>query len=92
MKKYSISLIKKLLIVYSLNKTRSDYNDSIQRIIRTRIDNSSYGISDRFLCMHGKLKTATQIFLPNLKATDVYRSAFMLSQREYILIKTTDPA
>ena len=31
-------------------------------------------------------QTATQIFLPNLKATDVYRSAFMLSQREYILI------
>ena len=37
-------------------------------------------------------QTATQIFLPNLKATDVYRSAFMLSQREYILIKSTDPA
>lgn len=37
-------------------------------------------------------QTATQIFLPNLKATDVYRSAFMLSQREYTLIKTTDPA
>lgn len=36
-------------------------------------------------------QTATQIFLPNLKATDIYRSAFMLSQREYILIKTTDP-
>jgi len=37
-------------------------------------------------------QTATQIFLPNLKATDVYRTAFMLSQREYALIKTTDPA
>ena len=37
-------------------------------------------------------QTATQIFLPNLKATDVYRKAFMLSQREYMLIKTTDPA
>jgi type IV secretion system protein VirB4 len=37
-------------------------------------------------------QTATQIFLPNLKATDVYRSAFMLSQREYNLIKTTDPS
>lgn len=36
-------------------------------------------------------QTATQIFLPNLKATDVYRSHFMLSQREYTLIKTTDP-
>lgn len=37
-------------------------------------------------------QTATQIFLPNLKATDVYRSAFMLSQREYEIIKTTDPS
>jgi type IV secretion system protein VirB4 len=37
-------------------------------------------------------QTATQIFLPNLKATAIYRSAFMLSQREYVLIKTTDPA
>lgn len=37
-------------------------------------------------------QTATQIFLPNLKATDVYRTAFMLSQREYALIKTTDPS
>jgi type IV secretion system protein VirB4 len=36
-------------------------------------------------------QTATQIFLPNLKATDVYKTAFMLSQREYMLIKTTDP-
>lgn len=37
-------------------------------------------------------QTSTQIFLPNLKATDVYKSAFMLSQREYMLIKTTDPS
>jgi len=37
-------------------------------------------------------QTATQIFLPNLKATEVYRSHFMLSQREFTLIKTTDPA
>jgi type IV secretion system protein VirB4 len=36
-------------------------------------------------------QTATQIFLPNLKATEVYRSSFMLSQREFLLIKTTDP-
>jgi type IV secretion system protein VirB4 len=36
-------------------------------------------------------QTATQIFLPNLKATDVYKTAFMLSQREYSLIKTLDP-
>lgn len=37
-------------------------------------------------------QTATQIFLPNLKATDVYKTAFMLSSREYQLIKTTDPS
>lgn len=37
-------------------------------------------------------QTATQIFLPNLKATEAYRTAFMLSQREYLLIKTTDPS
>ncbi|WP_410520600.1 VirB4 family type IV secretion/conjugal transfer ATPase [Candidatus Xenohaliotis californiensis] len=37
-------------------------------------------------------QTATQIFLPNLKATQAYRTSFMLSQREFILIKTTDPS
>jgi type IV secretion system protein VirB4 len=37
-------------------------------------------------------QTATQIFLPNLKATDVYKTAFMLSQREYSIIKTIDPS
>ena len=36
-------------------------------------------------------QTATQIFLPNLKATNVYTTAFMLSQREFTLIKTIDP-
>ena len=36
-------------------------------------------------------QTATQIYLPNLKATEVYKTAFMLSDREFQLIKTTDP-
>lgn len=36
-------------------------------------------------------QTATQIFLPNLKATKAYREIFMLSQREFEIIKTTDP-
>ncbi|GMO64166.1 MAG: VirB4 family type IV secretion/conjugal transfer ATPase [Rickettsiales bacterium] len=36
-------------------------------------------------------QTATQIYLPNLKATEVYKSAFMLSEREFQLVKTTDP-
>jgi type IV secretion system protein VirB4 len=37
-------------------------------------------------------QTATQIYLPNLKATEVYKTAFMLSEREFQLIKTTDPS
>ena len=37
-------------------------------------------------------QTATQIFLPNLKATSVYRDVFMLSEREFILVKNTDPS
>ncbi len=36
-------------------------------------------------------QTSTQIFLPNLKATDPYKSVFMLSEREFTLVKTTDP-
>ncbi len=37
-------------------------------------------------------QSATQIFLPNLKATPVYREVFMLSEREFNLVKTTDPS
>ena len=37
-------------------------------------------------------QTATQIFLPNLKATPLYREVFMLSEREFNLVKTTDPS
>jgi type IV secretion system protein VirB4 len=37
-------------------------------------------------------QTATQIFLPNLKATAIYKTIFMLSKREFSLIKTTDPS
>ncbi|GHU26195.1 transporter [Bacilli bacterium] len=36
-------------------------------------------------------QTATQIYLPNLKATETYKTAFMLSDREFQLVKTTDP-
>lgn len=36
-------------------------------------------------------QTATQIFLPNLRATSVYRTTFMLSAREFELVKTIDP-
>ena len=36
-------------------------------------------------------QTATQIFLPNPKATEAYRTAFMVTEREFNLLKTTDP-
>lgn len=36
-------------------------------------------------------QTATQIFLPNPKATVEYKKAFMISDREFNLLKTTDP-
>jgi type IV secretion system protein VirB4 len=36
-------------------------------------------------------QTPTQIFLPNPKATDMYRKIFMISEREFNLLKTTDP-
>ena len=49
-------------------------------------DASKSAISDTLI-----QQTATQIFLPNLKATESYRTSFMLSEREYQLIKTTDP-
>jgi type IV secretion system protein VirB4 len=50
-------------------------------------DASKSSISDTLV-----QQTATQIFLPNLKATDIYRKVFMLSEREYNLVKTTDPS
>ncbi|MDE3059788.1 MAG: VirB4 family type IV secretion/conjugal transfer ATPase [Pseudomonadota bacterium] len=36
-------------------------------------------------------QTATQIFLPNPKATDAYKKAFMVTDREFNLLKNTDP-
>lgn len=36
-------------------------------------------------------QTATQVFLPNAKATTEYQKAFLLSNREFQLIKETDP-
>ncbi len=49
-------------------------------------DASKSSISDTLV-----QQTSTQIFLPNLKATDIYKKVFMLSQREFDLIKTTNP-
>jgi len=36
-------------------------------------------------------QTATQFFLPNLKATSAYQDVFMLSEREFLIVKNTDP-
>lgn len=36
-------------------------------------------------------QTSTQIFLPNPKATDAYKRAFMVTEREFSLLKNTDP-
>ncbi len=36
-------------------------------------------------------QTATQIFLPNLKATSFYKEVFMLSEKEFNIIKNIDP-
>jgi type IV secretion system protein VirB4 len=49
-------------------------------------DASKSAISDTLI-----QQTATQIFLPNLRATSTYRTTFMLSEREFQLIKSTDP-
>ena len=37
-------------------------------------------------------QTATQIFLPNLRATPAYQKMFMLSDKEFDLVKNTDPS
>jgi type IV secretion system protein VirB4 len=50
-------------------------------------DASKSAISDTLV-----QQTATQIFLPNLRATEAYRTVFMLSEREFQLVKTTDPS
>ena len=50
-------------------------------------DASKSSISDTLV-----QQTATQIFLPNLKATNTYKTVFGLSDREFALVKTTDPS
>jgi type IV secretion system protein VirB4 len=49
-------------------------------------DATNSSISDTLL-----QQTATQIFLPNPKATEAYKKSFMLSDREFNLLRTTDP-
>lgn len=50
-------------------------------------DASKSAISDTLV-----QQTATQIFLPNLKATETYKKVFMLSDREFNIVKNTDPS
>ena len=48
-------------------------------------DASKSDISDTLI-----QQTATQIFLPNMKATNIYKQVFMLSDREFVIVKHTD--
>jgi type IV secretion system protein VirB4 len=50
-------------------------------------DASNSSISDTLV-----QQSATQIYLPNAKATDAYRTVFKLSERELETLRTLDPA
>ncbi len=67
-------------------KTLRKLNGMVVFATQSVEDAVNSGISDTLI-----QQTATQIFLPNPKATDAYRKAFMLSEREFNLLKTTDP-
>jgi len=67
-------------------KTLRKLNAMVVFVTQSVEDATNSSISDTLV-----QQTATQLFLPNPKATDVYRKAFMLSEREFNLLKTTDP-
>lgn len=67
-------------------KTLRKLNGMVVFATQSVEDATSSGISDTLI-----QQTATQIFLPNPKATDMYKKAFMLGDREFNLLKTTDP-
>ena len=67
-------------------KTLRKLNGMVVFATQSVEDATSSSISDTLI-----QQTATQIFLPNPKATEVYKSAFMVSDREFNLLKTTDP-
>ncbi len=67
-------------------KTLRKLNAMVIMATQSVEDASKSSISDTIL-----QQTATQIFLPNPKATESYRSAFMLTERELNLLKNTDP-
>lgn len=68
-------------------KTMRKLNAMVVFATQSVEDATNSSISDTLI-----QQTATQIFLPNPKATEAYKKAFMLSDREYNLLKTTDPA
>lgn len=67
-------------------KTLRKLNGMVVFATQSVEDATASGISDTLI-----QQTATQIFLPNPKATEMYKKAFMISEREFNLLKTTDP-
>lgn len=67
-------------------KTLRKLNGAVVFATQSVEDAANSSISDTLI-----QQTGTQIFLPNPKATEVYKSAFMVSDREFNLLKNTDP-
>ena len=67
-------------------KTMRKLNGMVVFATQSVEDATNSAISDTLV-----QQTATQIFLPNPKATEAYKKAFMISDREFNLLKTTDP-
>jgi len=67
-------------------KTMRKLNAMVVFATQSVEDASKSAISDTLI-----QQTATQIFLPNPRATAEYRNTFMLTEREFALIKTTNP-
>ncbi len=67
-------------------KTLRKLNGMVVFATQSVEDATNSAISDTLI-----QQTATHIFLPNPKATEDYQKCFMLSEREFNLIKTTDP-
>jgi type IV secretion system protein VirB4 len=67
-------------------KTLRKLNGMVVFATQSVEDATNSSISDTLI-----QQSATQIFLPNPKATELYKKAFMISDREFNLLKTTDP-
>lgn len=67
-------------------KTLRKLNGMVVFATQSVEDAANSSISDTLI-----QQSATQIFLPNPKATEIYKKAFMISDREFNLLKTTDP-